>query len=209
MQDIDVTHFPANPARREFVVHAVVGGFALGFTLPAPAAVLLQAPSTAAASGDLNQVTVVVSQAEIGQGISTTLPAILSARRPAGHRDARALDGFERCGHPRPRGLLCGRLPRPRNTPVTDMSTVPALVKVGDPMRNIAPCASCHGGIEQRLGTPWLEGMPKDYLVEQSAAFASGERRNDSHAQMRNMARSLTRKEIEELSAFYARAAGE
>jgi cytochrome c553 len=96
-------------------------------------------------------------------------------------------------------------LPRPRNTPVTDMSTVPALVKVGDPMRNIAPCASCHGGIEQRLGTPWLEGMPKDYLVEQLAAFASGARRNDSHAQMRNMARALTKKEIEDVSEFYAR----
>jgi cytochrome c553 len=100
-------------------------------------------------------------------------------------------------------------LPRPKNTPVTDMSAVPALVKVGDPMRNIAPCASCHGGIEQRLGTPWLEGMPKEYLVEQLAAFASGERRNDSHAQMRNMARALTKKEIEDVSAFYARAAAE
>jgi len=100
-------------------------------------------------------------------------------------------------------------LPRPRNTPVTNMATVPPLVKVGDPMRNIAPCASCHGGIEQRLGTPWLEGMPKDYLVEQLAAFASGERRNDSHAQMRNMARALTKKEIDEVATFYARAAAE
>ena len=99
-------------------------------------------------------------------------------------------------------------LPRPKNTPVTDMSTVPALVKVGDPMRNIAPCASCHGGMEQKLGTPWLEGMPKAYLVAQLAAFASGERRNDSHAQMRNMARTLSAKEIEDVSEFYARATG-
>ena len=100
-------------------------------------------------------------------------------------------------------------LPRPKNVPVTDMSGVPALVKVGDPMRNIAPCASCHGGMEQKLGTPWLEGMPKAYLVSQLAAFASGERRNDSHAQMRNMARALTPKEIEDVSDFYARVAGE
>jgi cytochrome c553 len=100
-------------------------------------------------------------------------------------------------------------LPRPKNTPVTDMSTVPALVKAGDPMRNIAPCASCHGGMEQKLGTPWLEGMPKAYLVSQLTAFATGERRNDSHAQMRNMARTLTAKEIEEVSEFYARVAGE
>jgi cytochrome c553 len=100
-------------------------------------------------------------------------------------------------------------LPRPKNAPVTDMSTVPPLVKVGDPMRNIAPCASCHGGMEQKLGTPWLEGMPKDYLVQQLKDFASGARRNDSHAQMRNMARALTAKEIEEVAVFYARQGGE
>jgi cytochrome c553 len=96
-------------------------------------------------------------------------------------------------------------LPRPKNSPVTDMSTVPALVKVGDPMRNVAPCASCHGGIEQKLGAPWLEGMPRAYLVAQLSAFASGARANDSHAQMRNMARALSPKEIEDVSEFYAR----
>jgi cytochrome c553 len=95
-------------------------------------------------------------------------------------------------------------LPRPKNSPVTDMSKVPALVKVGDPMRNIAPCASCHGGIEQKLGAPWLEGMPKAYLLTQLTAFATGTRTNDSHAQMRNMARALTPKEIESISEFYA-----
>jgi cytochrome c553 len=99
-------------------------------------------------------------------------------------------------------------LPRPKNTPVTDMSTVPALVRVGDPMRNVAPCASCHGGIEQKLGAPWMEGMPKDYLVAQLKDFASGARSNDSHAQMRNMARALTAKEIEDLAEFYARHEG-
>ena len=99
-------------------------------------------------------------------------------------------------------------LPRPRNTPVTDMSTVPPLVRVGDPMRNIAPCASCHGGIEQKLGAPWMEGMPRDYLATQLRDFASGARSNDSHAQMRNMARALTAMEIEEVAAFYARREG-
>jgi cytochrome c553 len=96
-------------------------------------------------------------------------------------------------------------LPRPRNTPVRDMSTVPPLVKVGAPMRNVAPCAACHGGMEQKPGAPWLEGMPKGYLVAQLTAFASGTRANDSHAQMRNMARTLTPKEIEDVSEFYAR----
>ncbi len=96
-------------------------------------------------------------------------------------------------------------LPRPRNTPVTDMSTVPALVRVGDPMRNVAPCASCHGGMDQKLGAPWLEGMPKDYLVLQLTHFADGSRHNDALAQMRNMSRALTKKEIDDVSDFFAR----
>jgi len=100
-------------------------------------------------------------------------------------------------------------LPKPRNTPVQDMDKVPALVKTGDPIRNIAPCAACHGGIERKLGTPWLEGMPREYLAQQLGAFASGERRNDSHKQMRNVARGMTPAEISEVADFYARQAHE
>jgi len=96
-------------------------------------------------------------------------------------------------------------LPKPRNSPVTDMSIVPPLVKTGDPMRNIAPCASCHGGIDQKPGSPWLEGMPKAYLVAQLKDFAAARRANDSHAQMRNVARSLTADEIDRLADFYSR----
>ena len=81
---------------------------------------------------------------------------------------------------------------------------MPPLVKVGDPLRNIAPCASCHGGIDRKLGTPWLEGMPKQYLVDQLKAFASGARSNDSHAQMRNMARQMSAAEIERIAEYYA-----
>jgi cytochrome c553 len=96
-------------------------------------------------------------------------------------------------------------LPRSRNAPARFGKDDPALVRVGDPMRGIAPCASCHGGIEHKLGTPWLEGMPKDYLVAQLGAFASGLRRNDGHAQMRNMARALSAGEVDEIAVFYAR----
>ena len=96
-------------------------------------------------------------------------------------------------------------LPKARKTPEAYRAGVPALVRVGDPLRNIAPCATCHGGIDRKFGTPWLEGMPKAYLAAQLAAFASGARHNDSHAQMRNMARLMTREEIEQVSDFYAR----
>jgi len=101
-------------------------------------------------------------------------------------------------------------LPKARIAPTTYDEPLPALVRVGDPLRNIAPCISCHGGVDQKFGTPWLEGMPLGYLVAQLEAFAPGARRNDSQAQMRNMARGMTPGEIREVATFYARkAAGE
>jgi cytochrome c553 len=95
-------------------------------------------------------------------------------------------------------------LPKARTAPTTYADVLPPLVRVGDPLRNIAPCISCHGGVDQKLGAPWLEGMPRAYLVRQLRAFASGERRNDSFAQMRNMARAMTANEIEAVASFYA-----
>lgn len=95
-------------------------------------------------------------------------------------------------------------LPKARNAPTTYADALPALVRVGAPMRNIAPCISCHGSVDQKLGAPWLEGMPKAYLVAQLTSFQSGARRNDSHAQMRNMARAMSVQEISALAEFYA-----
>ena len=97
-------------------------------------------------------------------------------------------------------------LPKARTAPARyDETSAPALVRVGDPLRNIAPCIACHGGIDHKFGTPWLEGMPKEYLLVQLKDFASGARRNDSHAQMRNMARLMPTAEIEQVAEFYAR----
>src|SRR6185295_14861171 len=97
-------------------------------------------------------------------------------------------------------------LPKARAAPVhADEPGAPALVRVGDPLRNIVPCVACHGGIDHKIGAPWLEGMPKEYLLSQMKAIASGERRNDSYGQMRNMVRSLTPQELEIVAEFYAR----
>ncbi|MEO8936990.1 MAG: cytochrome c4 [Burkholderiaceae bacterium] len=96
-------------------------------------------------------------------------------------------------------------LPRMKGAAVDPEPEAPALVRVGDPMRNIAPCGACHGGIDHKLGAPWLDGMSKTYLVAQLTAFASGERKNDSLGQMRNMARRLSPGEIEALAGYYAR----
>jgi len=98
-------------------------------------------------------------------------------------------------------------LPKARTAPTTYDESLPALVRVGAPLRNVAPCISCHGGVDQKLGAPWIEGMPKGYLVAQLRAFRSGARRNDSEAQMRNVVRLMTDAEIDEVSNFYARKA--
>lgn len=96
-------------------------------------------------------------------------------------------------------------LPKARNAPTTYAEALPALVRVGAPLRNVAPCISCHGSVDQKLGAPWLEGMPRDYLVAQLTNFRAGTRANDSHAQMRNMARFMTTVEIADVAAFYSR----
>jgi cytochrome c553 len=88
--------------------------------------------------------------------------------------------------HPTP------QLPRPR------------IVIYGAPMRGIAPCGSCHGSLDNKAGSPWLEGQSEVYLKAQLHAFASSERRNDISQQMRNIARAMTPQEIDEAAAYYA-----
>jgi cytochrome c553 len=94
------------------------------------------------------------------------------------------------------------QLPRP--APAAAHVPVPPLVKVGDPLRNIAPCSACHGGIDRKPGSPWLEGMPQAYLADQLRQFAAGTRRNDAHGSMRNVARQMKPQEIDAVSAYYA-----
>jgi cytochrome c553 len=95
----------------------------------------------------------------------------------------------------------------PRATTLLDAagSIAPAIVRVGDPMKNIAPCSSCHGDLNHKLGAPRLDGMPSEYLAAQLTAFQNGNRHNDAHAQMRNMARRLAAQDAAEIVAFYAR----
>lgn len=82
--------------------------------------------------------------------------------------------------------------------------SVPEIVATGSPMRNIAPCAACHGAADHKIGTPWLEGEPAVYIRAQLQAFVSGERHNDISAQMRNVARQMTPAEVEAAAKYYS-----
>jgi len=64
-------------------------------------------------------------------------------------------------------------------------------------MHNIPPCASCHGGSDLKTASPLLDGERVSYIRDQLHAFANGARKNDIHAQMRNVACGMTPEEIE------------
>ena len=80
----------------------------------------------------------------------------------------------------------------------------PRIVIYGAPLRGIAPCGSCHGSLDNKTGSPWLEGQSEAYIKQQLQAFASGRRTNDINQQMRNIARSMTPQEIDEAAGYYA-----
>ncbi len=80
----------------------------------------------------------------------------------------------------------------------------PLIVAGGAPMRNIAPCGTCHGGVAAKAGSAWLDGAPAAYLQAQLEAFAAGGRHNDISQQMRNVARNMTPAEITQAAHYYA-----
>ena len=94
-------------------------------------------------------------------------------------------------------------LPRVPRSHADAKIPAPLIVTTGAPMRNIAPCGSCHGDIDTKAGSPWLGGQSAVYIKAQLHAFASGTRRNDISQQMRNIARQMTAEEIDQVAHYY------
>jgi cytochrome c553 len=97
--------------------------------------------------------------------------------------------------------------PQRNPNPLTLAESPPAivqLVELGDPRRNIPPCAACHrAGAGGPIETPVLAEQRTEYLVRQLTLYAAGERRNDVYARMRTISSKLTPREIEGLAAYY------
>jgi cytochrome c553 len=97
--------------------------------------------------------------------------------------------------------------PQRNPNPVTLADPPPAivrLVELGDPGRNIPPCAACHrAGAGGPIETPVLAEQRAEYIVQQLKLYAAGERRNDVYARMRTIASRLTTAEMEGLAAYY------
>jgi cytochrome c553 len=94
-------------------------------------------------------------------------------------------------------------LPRVPTSHADAKMPAPPIVTTGAPMRNIAPCGSCHGDIDNKAGSPWLGGQSAVYIKAQLQAFAAGTRRNDISQQMRNIARHMTPEEIDQVARYY------
>jgi cytochrome c553 len=77
-------------------------------------------------------------------------------------------------------------------------------VEIGDPSRNLPPCASCHRpGSGGPIETPILSEQHTEYLIQQLQLYASGERRNDVYGRMRIIAAKLAPAEITGLARHY------
>ncbi|MFD1556664.1 c-type cytochrome [Paraburkholderia silviterrae] len=83
-------------------------------------------------------------------------------------------------------------------------AAAPYIVVHGAPLRNIPACGACHGGIDSKAGSPWLDGLPARYTTAQLQAFADGTRHNDISEQMRNIARNMTPSEVAAAASYYA-----
>jgi len=97
--------------------------------------------------------------------------------------------------------------PQRNPKPVTLAESPPEivrLVELGDPRRNIPPCAACHrAGAGGPVETPVLAEQHAEYIMQQLKFYASGERHNDVYARMRTVASRLTANEIAGLAAYY------
>ncbi len=79
-----------------------------------------------------------------------------------------------------------------------------ALVKSGDPARELPACDACHTpGAGGPIETPTLTGQSQVYLLGQLQAFASGARRNDEYGRMRAVAHKLSADEQARLALYY------
>src|SRR3954463_12005756 len=95
-----------------------------------------------------------------------------------------------------------------RNPNLSTLANAPTnivqLVELGDPNRNVPPCAACHRpGSGGPIETPILSEQGDNYLALQLKNYAAGERRNDVYGRMRSIASKLTEAEIKGLASYY------
>lgn len=119
--------------------------------------------------------------------------------------DDRALDDLARhFAAQQPADAVAPALPAPSAGAVARGGRLAAH---GDPARRIAACVACHGADDASPNPayPALAGQHRAYLALQLQLFQRGQRGGTAHAPiMRDIAKPLTARDIEDLAAYYA-----
>lgn len=96
-------------------------------------------------------------------------------------------------------------MPAPASTAVA--TPPPAIWLRGDPPRNVAACATCHGatGLGVGPGNPAVAGQPSAYVVAQIKRWKDGKRRNDPRGIMAQAVAGLTDEETAAIGRWLER----
>ncbi len=95
--------------------------------------------------------------------------------------------------------------PMQGTTPEATIEIGQNLYRFGDEDRGITACIACHGprgNGTPSSGFPKISGQNAEYISDQLMQFQSGDRSNDMNAMMRAVAMKLSKREIEDLSAY-------
>lgn len=94
--------------------------------------------------------------------------------------------------------------PQTRDAPAAVLQRGEALVRRGDPARQLPACTQCHGdamtGVQPAM--PGLLGLPRDYLIGQLGAWQTGQRRAAAPDCMAQIARALSAQDISAVATW-------
>lgn len=94
--------------------------------------------------------------------------------------------------------------PQTRDAPAAVLQRGEALVRRGDPARQLPACTQCHGdamtGVQPAM--PGLLGLPRDYLIGQLGAWQTGQRRAAAPDCMAQVARALSAQDISAVATW-------
>lgn len=96
--------------------------------------------------------------------------------------------------------------PPPSTATPAQLARGQALVRDGDPARQLPACSACHGNslAGQLPAVPGLLGLPRDYLIGQLGAWRTGSRQAVSPDCMAQISRRLSPEDISAVAAWLA-----
>lgn len=96
--------------------------------------------------------------------------------------------------------------PQTVNAPAAALVRGEALIRRGDPARQLPACAACHGDALTGMNPaiPGLLGLPRDYLIAQLGAWETGLRHAHAPDCMAQVAQALSAEEVSAVATWLA-----